>query len=59
MAVSEAQKKAARKYQTEKTDSLRLRLPKGKKDLYKAEADRQGKSLTKLIMELLDKELQK
>lgn len=52
---NEAQKKASIKYLSEKTESIQIRVPKGKKGEYKAFAEKHGKSLNGLICELLDK----
>lgn len=48
MAVSEAQKKASVKY-LEKLDEIRIRMPKGKKELIKSHADAQGESVNGFI----------
>lgn len=53
----ERQKKAIKKYLSEKTDDIRIRVPKGKKDEYKAFAAQRGTSLNALICELLDREI--
>lgn len=55
---TDAQKRAAVKYLAKKTDLIQLRTPKGSKERYKAHAERQGKSLTALIVELLEKDIQ-
>ena len=47
------------KYMNEKRDKLGLNLPLGYKERYRAFAESQGKSLTSLIMELLEKEIKK
>lgn len=54
---NEAQKRASVKYLAEKTDSIQIRVPKGKKDEYKAFAAERGTSLNALICELLDREM--
>jgi predicted HicB family RNase H-like nuclease len=54
---TEAQKKASIKYLTEKTDDIRIRVRKGKKDEYKAYAESRGISLNALIIDLLEKEI--
>lgn len=55
---TEAQKRAAQKYQDEKTELIRLRVPKGKKAEYQALADKSGaKSLTAYITSLLEEKL--
>lgn len=58
MAYSEAQKKATAKYMKNKLDDIKVRVPKGKREVYKAHAERQGKSLNSLIIELLEKDMQ-
>lgn len=57
MAYSEAQKKATAKYMKNKLDDIKVRVPKGKREVYKAHAERQGKSLNALIIELLEKDM--
>jgi len=41
----------------EKRDKLTLNLPKGDKERYRTFAEGQGKTLTSLICELLEKEI--
>lgn len=48
MPVSEAQKKASIKY-LEKLDEIRIRVPKGQRDIIKAHADSQGESTNAFI----------
>lgn len=58
MSTSEAQKRAVQKWQDEKTDLIRLRVPKGKKEVYQDLAMRSGaKSLTAYITGLLEEKL--
>lgn len=54
---NEASKKASMKYKAEKREDLKLNLPKGKKDEYKAFAASKGISLTKLIVDLIEKDM--
>ena len=56
---TEAQKKASAKYMKEKRDKLTLNLPLGDKERYKAHAESKGKSLTGLIVELLEDDIKK
>lgn len=49
-----AQKAASMKYMASKTESIQLRVPKGKKSEYLEFAKSQGKSLNGLVQELLD-----
>ena len=57
MSYTEAPKKASIKYMAEKTDDIRLRVPKGLKDKYKAAAEKRGKSMTQFIVDCVEKEL--
>lgn len=50
----EAQKKASIKYLAEKTDNIQIRVPKGKKAEYKAQAEAHGMSLNAYIVKLLE-----
>lgn len=47
------------KYMKEKRDKLTLNLPLGDKERYKAHAENKGKSLTALIVELLEEDIKK
>ena len=51
---NESRKKAIIKYHKEKRDNLNINLPKGKKDEYKAKAERKGLSLTAYIVRLIE-----
>ncbi len=57
MSYTEAQKRASIKYISEKTDDIRLRVPKGLKDKYKAEAEKRGVSMTQFIISCVEKEI--
>lgn len=54
---NEASKKASMKYMAEKREDLKLNLPKGKKEEYKAYAASKGVSLSKLIINLIEKDM--
>ena len=56
---TEAQKRATMKYLQDKTDDIRLRVPKGTKERWKAAAEAQGKSMTQMVVELMEAELQR
>lgn len=56
---TEAQKRASIKYLEEKTDSIRIRVPKGTKDIWKAYAKNRGISLNALIAKLMEEEMTK
>ena len=53
---TEAQKRASAKYQAEKTDDIRVRVPTGTKDRWRAKAEAQGKSLQRFIIDAVEKE---
>lgn len=57
MAYTEAQKRASIKYLNEKTDDIRLRVKAGLKEKYQAEAKKRGMSMTKFIVNCVEKEL--
>jgi predicted DNA-binding protein len=47
------------RYMKEKRDKLTLNLPLGDKERYKAHAESKGKSLTSLIVELIEDDISK
>ncbi len=55
--ISKAQQKATSKYISKAYDQVSLRMPKGKREIYKAHAERKGKSLNALIIELLEMDI--
>ena len=56
---NEAQKKESIKYLDEKTDDIRIRVPKGKKEEIRAYAENKGYSLNSFINEAIDDKMQK
>ena len=50
MAVSEARKRANEKWQKEKVEDIRFRVPKGKKAIYKEHAEQCGESLNAFLI---------
>ncbi|MDE5584503.1 MAG: hypothetical protein K2J08_12465, partial [Ruminococcus sp.] len=54
---NEQTKERTMKYMKSKRDKLTLDMPKGKKECYKSYAESKGKSLTALIMELLEADM--
>lgn len=54
---TEAQNKSTQKYIKKAYDDIKVRVPKGKREIYKTYAESQGKSLNQLIIELLDKNM--
>ena len=56
---NEKSKERTMRYMKEKRDKLTLNLPLGDKELYKAYAESKGKSLTGLIVELVENDMAK
>lgn len=56
---NEARNRASQKYQNAHLEQIRIWVKKGFKDKYKAYAQKQGKSLTALIIELLEADMLK
>ncbi|MCQ2549933.1 MAG: hypothetical protein MJ134_07820 [Lachnospiraceae bacterium] len=54
---TENQNKATQKYIKNNYDQISIRIQKGKRDVYKAHAERLGKSLNQLVVELLETSL--
>ncbi len=57
MKTPEYQKRASKKYDTEKTESIRVRVPKGMKQRIKDYADKNGESVNAMFNRLIDNEL--
>lgn len=55
---NDVSKKATMKYIKENLEEVRFRVRKGEKERYKAHAERRGKSLTALIIDLLEQDIQ-
>lgn len=55
---TEAQNRATQKYIRNNYDTITVRVPKEKRELYKAHAESKGISLNKLIIDLLNKDMQ-
>ena len=49
MAISEAKKRADKKWQTEKVDDIRVRVPKGQREVIQSHAASQGESVNAFI----------
>ena len=57
MAYDEKAKARTMRYMKENRDKLTLNLPLGDKERYKAHAEKQGKSLTALIVDLIEADI--
>lgn len=55
---SEAQNKATQKYIKNAYDTITVRVPKGMRDKYNAHAESKDTSLTKLIIDLLNNDME-
>lgn len=56
---TESQKKASIKYMAEKTDDIRLRVPKGLKGKYKAAAESCQMSMTQFIIQAVEEKIER
>jgi predicted HicB family RNase H-like nuclease len=57
VATTKAQQKAVGKYMKINYDEIKIRIPKGKKEIIKEYADTNGESVNALISRLLKNEL--
>lgn len=57
--TTEAQKKANRKYEIEKTENIRIRVPIGKKELIQKCAKSNNESINGMVNRQIDEELLK
>ena len=55
---SEAQNRATQKYIKSAYDTITVRVPKGMREKYNSHAERKNTSLTKLIVELINKDME-
>lgn len=54
MAPSEAQKRATAKWQQEKVEEIKFRVPRGTKAVIKAHADKCGESVNAFLLRAVD-----
>lgn len=59
MAVSKAQQKAVAKYMKNNYDELKIRVPKGQKDIIKAHAEQNGESINGFVNRAIDETMQR
>jgi predicted HicB family RNase H-like nuclease len=52
---TEAQNKATQKYIKNAYDTIPIRVPKGKREIYKQRAEAEGKSLNQYIVDCVEK----
>ena len=56
---TDAKRKANKKYEEDKTESIRFRVPKGKKEKIQQCAEENGESVNAMLNRLVDKEIEK
>ena len=59
MAVSKARQRAVNKYVKNNYDEVKLRMPKGKKDVIQVHAAQQGESVNAYINRAIDEAMQR
>ena len=59
LGISEARKKANDKYLTEKVDEIKVRVPKGNKDVIKAHAETHGESVNAFVNRAIDEAMER
>jgi len=57
--ISNAQRAANQRYDKEKTEAIRLRVPKGKKSFYQAAASAAGLSLNAFCIVSMDEKIER
>lgn len=59
MSPTEAQRRARDKWLSEKVETINLRVPKGKKAIYKEHAEKCGESLNAFMIRAAEEAIQK
>lgn len=59
MAPTEAQKRASAKWQKEKVEDIRFRVPKGKKAVFKAHAEKCGESVNAFLLRAAEETMER
>lgn len=59
MPVSKAQQRAVAKYMKNNYDELKVRVPKGHKDIIKAHAESKGESLNGFVNRAIDETMER
>ena len=57
--TTQAQKNANQKYETEKVESIRFRVPKGKRAKIQEKKKKNGESVNEMLNRLTDEEIEK
>jgi predicted HicB family RNase H-like nuclease len=56
---TESQKRAAEKYLSEKVEDIKIRVPKGKKEVIRSHATGQGESMNQFIVRAIDETMER
>lgn len=59
MPASKAQQKAVKKYMQANYDEIKVRVPKGKRDVIQAHAQQQGQSTNAYITQAIDERMER
>ncbi len=59
MASSEAHKRAYKKWQAEKVDDLRIRVPKGRREIIREHAAAQGETINGFVLRAIDEAMER
>ena len=57
--ASKAQQKAVAKYMKNNYDEIKVRMPKGKKDIIKVHADKKGESINGFVNRAIDETIER
>jgi len=56
---TDARRKASAKYLKESVEDIRIRIPKGRKEVVKAHAEKQGESLNAFVVRAIDEAMER
>lgn len=56
---TESQKRAAEKYLSEKVEDIKIRVPKGKKEIIRTHAAGQGESMNQFVVRAIDETMER
>lgn len=56
---TDAQKRASEKYLKESVEDIKIRVPKGQKDIIKAHASKQGESMNAFVVRAIDETMER
>ena len=59
MAPTEARKRANQKWQSEKVDDLRIRVPKGQREVIREHAARQGETINAFVFRAISETIER